>query len=654
MALDVIKSYLVSLGFDVNNSEFNKANKAINDLGTAVQSVTSGMAKNFGGAAVIIIGALTGITGATVGLIEKTASLDMEYQKLALRMFTTKQTAKELKSVLDSMGQNLDDIAWIPELREQYFSLLGQARQMETPADAENQLKLVRSIAFEFQRLKLEATYAMQWIAYYLIKYLFGPLGSLKGSLKDINDWITETMPVWTNKVAKWLAMIVSLGQAAAKFLGSVFSTLKDIVNMLPNGVKAVIAALALLGAAALTGPIGWFVLTLGSLLILLEDFYGYMSGRKSSKTLAPMWEKLIGFGGDFKKWKDEMLPGLISRIKELIQVLSQLGNETIWTVYKALTALFKELDKSMKETGTLTRLQMAIDSIDRGFISIAVGITDIMKKLGLLASDQKAKGFWSFMSDQLTEIINKTTAYVRAVGGMADVVGLVLQGDFKGAAVKAVSTSIGLINDLKTAGEHKNVTGKTTSSSGGDYSAYISEASAKYGVPEELIRRVIQQESSGNPNAVSPMGAIGLMQLMPGTAEALGVDPNDPHQNIMGGTQYLAQQYAKFGSWDLALAAYNAGPGAVEEYGGVPPYAETREYVSKIMGNAYAAQSRMASSYATGGSGNTTISIGKIDIAVPKDAPPAQYYSAVIQAINDTYGMKTAMETRDVSGVFG
>lgn len=118
-----------------------------------------------------------------------------------------------------------------------------------------------------------------------------------------------------------------------------------------------------------------------------------------------------------------------------------------------------------------------------------------------------------------------------------------------------------------------------------GQYLDVARAAARKHNVPEDLFLRLVQQESGWNPRAKSHKGALGLAQLMPQTADLLGVDPHDPRQNLEGGARYLSWQYRKFKSWRLALAAYNAGPKAVEKYGGVPPYKETQNYVKVIWG---------------------------------------------------------------------
>ena len=120
-------------------------------------------------------------------------------------------------------------------------------------------------------------------------------------------------------------------------------------------------------------------------------------------------------------------------------------------------------------------------------------------------------------------------------------------------------------------------------------FGAEIDAAAASNGIDPALLKGLVSQESGFDPNARSGAGALGLTQLMPGTAAALGVtNPLDPAQSLQGGAKYLRQQLDRFGGDEkLALAAYNAGPGAVARFGGVPPYRETQNYVSSVLGKA-------------------------------------------------------------------
>jgi soluble lytic murein transglycosylase-like protein len=126
-------------------------------------------------------------------------------------------------------------------------------------------------------------------------------------------------------------------------------------------------------------------------------------------------------------------------------------------------------------------------------------------------------------------------------------------------------------------------------------YDSLIEQAAARNGVDPAVLHGLIQQESGFDPHATSSAGALGLTQLMPGTAASLGVtEPLDPAQSIEGGAHYLGEMLRDFGGdTEKALAAYNAGPGAVQRYDGVPPYAETQQYVSKVLG--YAAEYRQS-----------------------------------------------------------
>jgi len=122
-------------------------------------------------------------------------------------------------------------------------------------------------------------------------------------------------------------------------------------------------------------------------------------------------------------------------------------------------------------------------------------------------------------------------------------------------------------------------------------YDPLVEQAAARYGIDPAVLHGLIQQESGFDPEAQSSAGAAGLTQLMPGTASSLGVaNPLNPAESIEGGARYLSQMMSKFGgNTEDALAAYNAGPGAVQQYGGVPPYAETQSYVQKVLGYAEA-----------------------------------------------------------------
>lgn len=155
------------------------------------------------------------------------------------------------------------------------------------------------------------------------------------------------------------------------------------------------------------------------------------------------------------------------------------------------------------------------------------------------------------------------------------------------GATPKAVWIQAGdKYEETATGSSAQGMSIGTGASGSSRFADIIEKAAEKYDVDAKLIVSVIKAESNFNPNAVSSCGAAGLMQLMPATAAGLGVqDSFDPEQNIMGGVKLLHRLLTKYdGNVQLALAAYNAGPGAVDRYGGIPPYTETQTYVQRIM----------------------------------------------------------------------
>lgn len=291
--VNTIKEYLVGLGFSVDQPTYRKFKQTLDDASREVESHTADWAKSYVRAAVTITTALTGITVATAGLLEKISQADLEYKKFALRMYMGADAAKKMKIATDALGESLDDIAWIPELRQRYAALVKQEGQMQPGGDFEQQMKRLRDIRFEFTRLRVEMVYGSQWVGQYLMKYLNSPISSFHGWMQRLNDYITEKMPIWTEKVARFLTTMVNLGGSAWRALTNIGEAIKNLWDRLPDSIKKKGLLAALLGFAFLPGPLQ-AVRILTTLIALVDDFYAYIDGRKSSKTLAPIWRNLL------------------------------------------------------------------------------------------------------------------------------------------------------------------------------------------------------------------------------------------------------------------------------------------------------------------------------------------------------------------------
>lgn len=291
--IETLKDYLVKLGFQVDNAGYRKTQEIFEKLNSIVSQTSDSMAASYAKAAVTMAGAVTSIGTATVSLMGHLANADLSYQKYAMRMHMSIDTARQLKIVTDAMGESLEDIAWIPELRERYFRLMEQARKMETPGDSRERLRYLRDVRYEFSRLKVEGTYGLQWLGYNLFKYLVNPVTGAKFGLKDINDYIASHIPQWSDTVAKFLSRIVigllDAGKAVMDFAG----WLKKLWDSMSEGQKAVTIFSGLAALFLATGPFGKAIAAMSTLILLINDYQTYLRGGKTFFK-PEMWEHHI------------------------------------------------------------------------------------------------------------------------------------------------------------------------------------------------------------------------------------------------------------------------------------------------------------------------------------------------------------------------
>ena len=332
---EVLKSYLVSLGFDTDMGSYQKFDRTLKDATGKIEGHVSSMSMNYIKGSAVVASALASIGFATIGLMNKLASADMEYQKFGMSMFMGKEAAKQMMIATDALGASIDDIAWNPELRSQYYTLTKQMRSMEQPKDAGSQLKYIRSIRFEFDRLKVEATYGLQWIGYYLFKHLAGPIKELRDGMSKMNDWIQARMPEWAEKAASFITSIFNIGKAVWRTISQIFDGLKEMWDMLPGWAKGIAVLLAVAFA-----PISPAIKIIAGLLLLLDDFYGYIDGRKSSKMLAPIWDILI-------MAVDTITRGIVTAMVLIDELYSKMtgGGKSWGEIFKSITGAWNGIE---------------------------------------------------------------------------------------------------------------------------------------------------------------------------------------------------------------------------------------------------------------------------------------------------------------------
>lgn len=461
---NILEEYLVRIGAEVDKDAFAGAAKAINNLSGMLGKL--GSILKYGA----IFAGLAKVTEAVIDNIKAVASADLEYQKLAQSMWVTKDTAKTLSVVLKTMGASQEDVAWVPELREQFFRLRQEMAELSTPADADGQLAWIREIGYDVQSLQLKLKMFKEWVVYYLIKELQPYIKEFQEFIRWLNDKFGKSLPALARKVASVLASVVRVAMSLVKALKWVFEGIYNFIDALPSKTKALVAVFAVVGAAIMAGPFGLMMMAIGTALIMLEDFFGYLEGRESSNTLKPLWKWLT----------DENNP--------LHRIITKIG-EGIAFILEKLTELFEKVFTEERQE----KLKEIVANIAKSVADIAEGLATIVEKI----CGEKypvVKKFWDFFLTSVGKVVDKVLTLENRLAHLWMALGKAIKGDFKGAREEFINA----ITDENATGERSKYIQKKLISMG-------FTASAAAGVVGNLV-----QESGLRTDAIGDNGTSG------------------------------------------------------------------------------------------------------------------------------------------------
>lgn len=461
---NILEEYLVRIGAEVDKDAFAGAAQAISKLSGMLGKL--GTILKYGG---IFVG-LAKVTEAVIDNIKAVASADLEYQKLAQSMWVTKDTAKTLSVVLKTMGASQEDVAWVPELREQFFRLRQEMAELSTPADADGQLAWIREIGYDVQSLQLKLKMFKEWVVYYLIKELQPYIKEFQEFIRWLNAKFGKNLPALARKVASVLASVVRVAMSLVKALKWLFEGIYNFIDALPSKTKALVAVFAVVGAAIMAGPFGLMMMAIGTALIMLEDFFGYLEGRESSNTLKPLWKWLTDENNPLKRLLEQLKEGIAFILEKLKELFEKVFTE--------------ERQEKLKET---------VANIAKSVADIAEGLATIVEKI----CGEKypvVKKFWDFFLTSVGKVVDKVLTLENRLAHLWMALGKSIKGDFKGAREEFINA----ITDENATGERSKYIQKKLISMG-------FTASAAAGVVGNLV-----QESGLRTDAIGDNGTSG------------------------------------------------------------------------------------------------------------------------------------------------
>ena len=430
-ASEYIKEYLVSLGMQDNFTE--KLGEALEGADEEVDSFAKGFAKKFvtAGAAVV---SLIGATSVGIAkFLNHIANAEQEVADYAEEIGKSREEAYRLKAALDAMGVSMEDIEASEELQEQFKILQEDAKKIQIP-DMSTGVQQVSEMKVEFLRLKQIGMLALTWIGHYTMKYLHQPLEKAKQLFGSLNDVVLKNIPKWSKSMGFFLSSIMRLGLTIIRGAKAIFDAIKKIFDMIPKEIKIVTALLAALALFIKAGPIGKLMFIITIVLLLLEDFFGYIDGKDA--LLGGLWQKLIDIYNALKE------SGAIEKFKQSFTDAMEYIRQGILNTKDFIKDLFKQF----QDSGSIEKIQKLFSKLGE----ILLLIIDTLKNVGRAFLDSfggKGKTFLEWIvSVGLPTLLSLLNGVVSAVKGILIVVNKFssLEGVIKGIGMAFLTWKVG------------------------------------------------------------------------------------------------------------------------------------------------------------------------------------------------------------------